>query len=166
MKRSLLLLILLFPVGANADLRECSPYETILQHSPCYGLEPGTIIDHCYAWQTDCTVAEPTPEPTHEPVETPEATPEPTVEPTPVVTPTPELPPDPTPEPTPEPTPILCACSSEDWWCSEDLRCAGTGTVSWAEVYAPEELSPLGFIQPWRDHWYHAKKKLEQCGCD
>lgn len=56
--------------------------------------------------------------------------------------------------------PFICEESVEptcspvnDWWCWSDAACAGWIEVSFAEVYAPGSLSPLGFAQPWYDHW-------------
>jgi len=85
---------------------------------------------------------------------------------------TPEEPPNPEPPP-----PALCgmgdlppgeaSCNPvSDWWCALSTACNGTLTVAYAEVYAPAFLSPLGFDQPWHDHWLACKEHNDYLQAD
>jgi len=57
---------------------------------------------------------------------------------------------------------VRATCSPvQQWWCFPETACAGAFAFSYAEVYAPKSLSPLGIEQPWYDHWFASRATLQ-----
>jgi len=47
-----------------------------------------------------------------------------------------------------------------DWWCDYRLACLGVAEAGYSHVFASPELSPLGFIQPWYEHFRSCEADL------